>query len=160
MTNILEKSILNLDPNVRIVYQQITEEELYFILKVESEQATCPACSNPSNRAHSQYVRSINDLPAGGLSVRLKLIIKKWFCDNGACPSKDFKERLSWMQPYARMTNRLDKAIRKIGFSTNWLTAEKVCQSLGIPVSHDTILRRLKEPIAPPSEVSPFRRNR
>lgn len=135
MTNILEKSILNLDSSERIIYQQITEEELYFILKVESEQVTCPACSNPSNRAHSRYVRCINDLPAGGLSVHFKLITRKWFCDNEACPSKVFTERLSWMQPYARMTNRLDEAIRKIGFSTNSLTAEKVCESLGIAVS-------------------------
>lgn len=34
--------------------------------------------------------------------------------------------------------------IEKIAFSTNCLTAEKVCQSLHIPTSHDALLRRIR----------------
>ena len=54
----------------------------------------------------------------------------------------------------------MDEAIRKIGFSTNCLTAENVCKSLGIPISHDAILRRLKVPANESPEVSLFRGHR
>lgn len=137
----------------------MTEEELFFILKIESKQAVCPKCSQLSDKAHSRYTRCFKDLPISGLAVRIQLISRKWFCIYQDCSVKVFTERYSWMQPYARMTNRLDEAIRKIGFSTNCLTAEKVCHSLGIPLSHNTILRKLKEPFHQPIEVSPFCRN-
>lgn len=155
-----EESFLKLTPNVQVIYRKITAEELFFILKVESNQATCPSCSNTSQRAHSRYTRKISDLPAGGISVHLQLITRKWFCDHEPCSVKVFSERLNWMHPYARTTNRLEEVVRKVGFSTNCLTAEKVCHSLGISISHDSILRRIKKPINQPTGVSPFRRYR
>lgn len=160
MTRSFDNSVLNLDSNVHIVYQQITDKEFFFILKVESHQAVCPTCSSIAQRVHSRYTRNIIDLPAGGTSVHLQLLTKKWFCDRPTCKIKVFTERLHWLHPYARKTNRLEETIRHIGFSTNCLTAEKVCQMLGIPISHDAILRRLKEPINKPEVNCPFRRHR
>lgn len=49
--------------------------------------------------------------------------------------------------------------IEKIAFSTNCLTAEKICRTLLVSVSHDTLLRRVKTTDFDLSP-SPFRRNR
>lgn len=109
---------MKLDPNTQILYlyQEAAENELFFILKVESNQATCPDCANISQGVHSSYTRKINDLPSGGISVHFQLITRKWFCDHEQCDVKVFTERLSWMQPYARKTNRLEEAVRKLAF--------------------------------------------
>lgn len=81
--------------------------------------------------------------------------MQKWFCDNPDCLKKVFTERLLWLAPYQRKTARLERVIEKIAFSTNCLTAEKICQSLHIHISHDTLLRRVKG-ISFNHQVSPF----
>lgn len=69
-----ENSILNFDSKIQIMYQHMTDEELFFILKIESKQAVCPKCSQLSDKAHSRYTRCFKDLPISGLAVRIQLI--------------------------------------------------------------------------------------
>lgn len=66
-----------------------------------------------------------------------------------------FTERLPWISPYRRRTQRLENALREVAFSTNAAQAEKVCRTLGIPVSHDSLLRLIyKTPL--PKKESPL----
>lgn len=58
--------------------------------------------------------QEINGLPVGGISIHHQLITSKWFCDHGSCSVKVFTERLRLMKPYARMTNHLEEAVRKL----------------------------------------------
>ncbi|MBO0994843.1 transposase family protein [Bacillus sp. SD088] len=146
-----------LDENAQIIYEKQTESELFFIIQIDSTLAICPSCQNYSTRAHSRYCRNVDDLPISDHHVHFQILTHKWFCDNPYCPKSIFTERLSWLQPYKRKTDRLEKAIEKIAFSTNCLTAEKVCRALQIPVSHDTLLRRV-EAVSFENETSPFRR--
>lgn len=156
----LEELVLPADTNIRILSRHVDGNQLFFTLKAGSNQAVCPSCSRTSSRVHSQYTRRIDDLPAGDFSVHIQLVTKKWFCDHADCPAKVFTERLDWVRSYGRKTERLEEVIRKIGFSTNCLIAEKVCCSLGIPVSHDTILRRVKHTDNHSVQACPFRRHR
>ncbi|MDJ0333588.1 transposase family protein [Planococcus sp. S3-L1] len=159
MKTLMEETLFHLDENLRLLYQKQTEEELFFIIEVHSSSALCPACHQISHRAHSRYSRKVDDLPISDLHVHFQALLHKWFCDNRDCPTKVFTERLSWLQSYKRKTDRLEDIIEKIAFSTNCLTAEKVCRTMHIPVSHDTLLRRVKS-VTFDSTPSPFRRHR
>ncbi|MDQ0221233.1 transposase family protein [Peribacillus cavernae] len=141
----VDNSLFHLDEKIEILMQTVTKDECFFILEVTSSSAKCPHCGALSQRTHSRYIRHIDDLPAQDHHIHFQLISYKWFCDRVDCPSKVFTERLPWIKPYKRKTIRLEKSLRKIAFSTNCLTAEKVCQALRIPVSHDSLLRRVKE---------------
>jgi len=44
------------------------------------------------------------------------------------------------LTPHRRKTKRLKEKLTMIAFSTSCLKAEKVCQDLHMPVSHDTLL--------------------
>lgn len=151
--------LLHLDESVRILHEERTNEELFFIVEVDSSSARCPSCQTLSSRAHSRYCRHVDDLPISNRHVHFQILLHKWFCDMSDCPVVVFTERLSWLQSYKRKTNRLESVIEKIAFSTNCLTAEKVCKALHIPISHDTLLRRVKA-VTFDKKSSPFRRHR
>lgn len=151
--------ILHLDENVHVLHEERTEDELFFIVEIDASSARCPSCQKMSYRAHSRYSRHVDDLPISDRHVHFQILLHKWFCDEPACPANVFTQRLSWLQPYKRKTNRLEEVIEKLAFSTNCLTAEKVCKALHIPVSHDTLLRRVKA-VTFDKKASPFRRNR
>lgn len=140
----MEETLFHLEEELHLLYQKQTEEEVFFIPEVRSFSAMCPACHQISNRAHSRYCRNVDDLPVSDCHVHFQVLLQKWFCDTSDCSTKVFTERLSWLQSYKRKTERLKASIEKIAFSTNCLTAEKVCQEMHIPVSHDTLLRRVK----------------
>jgi transposase len=65
-------------------------------LRVRSTQisAPCPLCATPARRIHSNYERTLADLPWAQYRVRLQLRVRKWFCRNRACPRRIFTERL------------------------------------------------------------------
>jgi hypothetical protein len=79
-------------------------------LHVTSIQACglCPLCHIQTPRVHSRYTRTLADLPWGTFAVRLQLRVRKFFCDNPACPRRIFTERLPTVAaPWARRTLRL-----------------------------------------------------
>ncbi|WP_143039553.1 transposase family protein [Planococcus faecalis] len=115
----------HLDENLHLLYQEQTEEHLFFIVEVRSSSACCPSCHYISHRAHSRYCRNVDDLPVSDRHVHLQVLLHKWFCDDSDCPVKVFTERLVWLHSYKRKTYRLENIIEKIAFSTNCLTAEK-----------------------------------
>lgn len=151
--------IFHLDENVHVLHEERTDDELFFIVEVDSSTGRCPSCQKMSHRTHSRYCRHVDDLPISDRHVHFQILLHKWFCDEPDCPVTVFTQRLSWLQPYKRKTNRLEKVIENVAFSTNCLTAEKVCKALHIPVSHDTLLRRVKAATFD-EKASPFRRHR
>ena len=74
--------------------------------------STCPLCSTSATRIHSRYHRTVADVTCGGRQVRLRLTVRKLFCDTPACARKIFTERLlPFLDPWARMTTRLAQAL-------------------------------------------------
>jgi hypothetical protein len=43
-------------------------------------QAACPACGTWSSRVHSSYVWQVRDLPLGGRSVLIHLVMRRFLC--------------------------------------------------------------------------------
>jgi transposase len=52
-------------------------------LHVISRQPTpaCSTCGTPARRVQSRYVRTLADLPWHGVAVRLRLRLRRFFCD-------------------------------------------------------------------------------
>ena len=65
-------------------------------LRVQSTQtrAPCPLCATPARRIHSDYGRTLADLPWAQYRVSLQLRVRKWFCRNRHCRRRIFTERL------------------------------------------------------------------
>lgn len=79
-------------------------------LQMTSLQQTpiCPDCGCVARRAHSCYRRTLADLPWADKSAHIDLQVRRFFCDQPACPRTTFTERLPHLAaPYARRTTRL-----------------------------------------------------
>jgi transposase len=112
----------------------------------------CPLCAQSSQRVQSWYQRSLQDLPCCGQVLRLRVAVRRFFCDNTACRRKVFAEQLpALMLPYARRTVRHNTALTTIGLAHGGEAGQRTAQQLGFRVSADTLLRRVRAIPAPPA---------
>lgn len=113
-------------------------------LRTTMPTACCPGCTQPTTRVHARYQRTVADLPAVGQPVRLILAVRKFVCRTTTCSRRIFTERLpDLVQPWARMTDRLRRAIAALGFASSGEATARVAPTLGIHTSPATVLRRI-----------------
>jgi transposase len=135
------------DP-VALRLQKIVNAPDHISLFVIARQASslCPRCEFPSAKVHSRYTRRLADLPWEGISVRLHLSARKFFCQNSACKQRIFCELLPEVaDPYARRTLRLNDALEVIGFALGGRPGARTSAHLGLTVSPRTLLRRVRD---------------
>src|SRR3954469_17336077 len=85
--------------------------------KTSASAAPCPVCGKRSGRVHSQYTRTLADLPWQGIPVTVRLRVRRFFCDQRACDRVIFAERLPGISAhYARTTERLQSWFTHISF--------------------------------------------
>jgi transposase len=124
-------------------------EAVVLVVNTCRPSACCPRCQAPSVKVHSRYVRSVADLPWQGNAVRLELHTRKFFCRNVDCPQKVFCERLPQVAEwYARQTCRLNEALALIGFALGGEAGARTAVKLGLRVSPDTLLNRIRQAAA------------
>ncbi len=112
----------------------------------------CPLCAKVASQIHSQYQRTLHDVPCGGRKVVLYLSVRKFFCRNPHCARKIFTERLpTFVQPWARVTLRLFEAVEAIGLATSGELGTRLADRIGFHTSPSTVLRRI---MAVPASVS------
>ncbi len=122
-----------------------TDSQLTVIVISTRAEAACPGCGCPSEHVHSQYQRTVNDVPCGGRNVVLQLRVRKFFCLQLCCPRKVFAERLpDLVQPWARVSNRLLKELKAVGLSASAEVSERLAPQLGMKVKAPTLLRYLR----------------
>ena len=133
---------------------EITAAQLSVEVIATQPVAHCPGCGCPSEHIHSQYQRTVNDVPCGGRRVVLRLCGRKFFCLTPNCPRKVFAERLpDLVQPWARVSNRLLEELKALGLSASAEVSERLAPRLGMQVKAPTLLRYLRT-IPPPSRCS------
>jgi hypothetical protein len=77
-------------------------------------------------------------------SVFLNIIAYKYYCNNSECKQKVFVEELNGFTGKSRrMTERLESLIIAIGLNTNCEATARICRSMGIIISGDTVIRLL-----------------
>lgn len=138
-------------PNPRLlVLEDIQHSEDHFLLTVHVEQIPrCPECGWRSASHHSGYVRQLQDLPWQGLSVQIRLRVRRFRCRNRHCARRVFTERVEGIPPYLRQTHRLAEIVRVVGYAAGGLPGARLLARLAIRTSDDTVLRRVKVPALP-----------
>lgn len=96
---------------------------------------------------HSQYNRTLADLPCTGHQVVLLVHLHRWRCRVPSCPRRIFAERIDPLaQAWARVTTRLRHALEAIGIALNGRGGVRLAQQLGISTTLLNYLRRLPDP--------------
>src|SRR5499427_5906413 len=121
-------------------------------LRVQATQTTapCPLCATPAQRIHSDYGRTLADLPWAQYRVCLQLRVRKWFCGNRRCCRRIFTERLPTVAaPWARRTLRLAQRLLALGMALGGKAGVQLGHAWDVVVSRNTLLRMLRKQPTP-----------
>ena len=108
---------------LRIESVSHTADAITIVAVTKRSTARCPLCARRSRRVHSQYRRTVADLPLAGTPVVLHIRARKFFCSTPTCPRRIFTERLpEFVAPHARRSQGLRLALRHIavGLPRSW----------------------------------------
>jgi transposase len=92
------------------------------------------------------------------VAVKIKLRVGRWRCRNAACKRRIFCQRLATVtRVRAQETNRFLEVVQLVGYALGGRPGEQLIARLGLPVSDDTLLRRIKQMVKsrPPSGPIP-----
>src|SRR2546428_1441986 len=149
-------------PDATLLHLEVCEVDdtaAQIILRVQSTQssAPCPLCATPARRIHSDYGRTLADLPWAQYRVYLQLRVRTWLCRNRSCPHRIFTERLPTIAaPWARRTLRLAQRLLALGVALGGKAGVRLGHAWDVRVSRNTLLRLLRcqpEPEAPTPTV-------
>jgi transposase len=88
----------------------------------------------------------VADLPWAGWAVRLELHVRRFFCQNKACPRRIFTERLPGVvAPSARRTTRLCDLLTLIGFAMGGEAGNCLVERMGVEASPETLMRLVRK---------------
>lgn len=130
---------------MRLQNIRVDPDEVILELQTSSSTSSCPECGRASRNVHSRYTRTLNDLPWQGRPVKIELQARRFFCRAAACSRKIFVERIPKVaDAWARTTARLRDTHRRIGHALGGEAGSRLAAPLGMPISPDTLLRRIK----------------
>lgn len=131
---------------------QMQETTLIFAAHMIGISASCPRCATAPTRVHSTYTRTPRDVPVCGQPLRVRLRVRRFFCDVPNCPQRTFAERLPELLPrYAQRTARLTQSLSVLGFALGGLAGARTTRRLVFPTSRDTLLRVVRGTVPAPA---------
>jgi transposase len=114
--------------------------------------AACPGCGRRSRRVHSQYARTLADLPCAGDVVTVLVRARRFVCQRPSCPRRIFTERLPGLAaPFARKTARLYTQLQADGVALGGDPGARHAAAEGKAVSARTLLRLVRVLPLPPA---------
>jgi transposase len=85
------------------------------------------------------------DLPWQGIPVRVRLHVRRFFCDEFSCQRAIFAERLPGVVAhYARRTERLEELFTHVSFALGGEAGSRLLKDLGVVVSGETLLNHIR----------------
>jgi transposase len=134
-----------LDPFLKLENTVIKGDVIYLYVKSSRTDVECPYCKSPSNKPHSYYQRSFQDLPIQGKKVIIVVNNRKMFCNNPECGHKTFAETFDFLAHKAKKSNRLKDEIINISLNVSSMTASEILRSRTVDVGKSTICNLLKK---------------
>ncbi len=141
----MDQFVKLLDENLDYITHEIIDNTIYIKVASNRDTVNCKYCSSPSNKIHSHYNRSFQDLPIQGKKVIVVIKNRKMFCVNPDCDKKTFAETFNFLSYKAKKTNRLEDQIINISMNVSSLAAEQILKGSIANVGKSTICNLLKK---------------
>lgn len=133
-------------PSLHVDALLVGDDGLTIRVVAEEADVHCPVCGEPADRVHSRATRTLADLPWAGVTVRLQVRVRKFFCENPTCPRRIFSERLTGVAAVAaRRTDRQREALLDLAVALGGEAGARMAAKRGMRVSPDTLLRLLRQ---------------
>ena len=139
-----------------LVIEAVTDRGGYVLVDARTPggPARCSGCGVPSARPHGHYRRLLQDLPAGGRQVVIRLYVRRLSCQNPACGVRTFAEPVeSLARRYARNTTPLRSMLERLALALAARAGSRLLAMLGVTASRDTLIRLVRA--LPDPEIGP-----
>lgn len=124
--------------------------------RAASATAVCWACGAVASRVHSRYWRTIGDVAAAGLPVRIELMVRRFFCPAPSCRKVTFAEQVPGLTvAYGRRSPLADLALAAIGLAAGGRAGQRLARALGMTADRATVLRLVRALPDPAGAGSP-----
>ena len=121
------------------------EHGITLVAMMTSPKSACPDCHQLASRIHSDYPRTLADLPWSAMPIELRLTVRRFFCTTCTCSRQTFTERLPTVaRLYARTTPRLSHTQATTGLALGGAAGSRQLGRQGMPGSRNTVLRRVR----------------
>jgi len=125
-----KRAIWTLGPEIQVETFKF-QDDCWVVSASVTGTPACPGCGKTSSSRHSWHSRQLQDLPAQGMPVVLKLRLGRWRCHNNQCMRKTFVERLSSsVAPFARRTSRVAEIVRLFCHAAGGRVSERLLARL------------------------------
>lgn len=142
-------------PGLIVDQVQLIGQLVIVTMQATSPTADCPLCSQPSDRIHSRYQRSVMDLPWADRQIQLQLHVRRFRCPNPACARAIFAERLAGLvRPAARRSERAAQRMLRFSLALASEAAAPQLTALGLPTSASTLLRMQRQAVLLPAPAA------
>lgn len=132
-------------PEFRIL--GIYEDEHHIIIYLEKKEAlgVCPQCGRVSDSVHDRRVCDIQDIPLRGKGVILRLIKRRYLCQNSRCErartKRPFAEKYESIGKHQRRTKRLNQHIYRLAKRMTFTDVARLLTEQHTPISDCTVGR-------------------
>jgi transposase len=141
----MDEIIKLLDCSLEYVTHEIIDNTIYIEVISNRQASRCPYCGSESDKVHSYYMKSFQDLPIQGHKVIITIKNRKMFCNNTNCSKKTFAETFEFLAPNAKKSARLDNEIINISMNVSSLAAEQIIKNRIATVGKSTICNLIKK---------------
>lgn len=113
--------------------------------RVRGDAAACPDCGRESRRVHSRYYRRLADAAIAGQPARIRLRVRRYFCDHVLCGRRTFVEQVEGLTVrYGRRSLLLRAMLESIALALAGRAGARLARRLAMPVSRSTLLRMIR----------------
>lgn len=133
-------------PSLHVDALLVGADSLTICTVAQGTETRCPLCGERAARVHSRATRTLADLPWAGVTVHVRVRVRKFFCDTPTCPRRIFSERLTGVAAVAaRRTDRQREALLDLAVALGGEAGARLAAKRGMRVSPDTLLRLLRQ---------------
>jgi len=141
----MDEFIKMLDENLDYLRHEIIDDTVIIHVISNRNEVRCPYCGSISNKRHSTYERSFQDLPIMGKKCKLIINNRKMFCLNPDCGHTTFAEKFDFIFSKGKKTKRLLDKIIDVSLSTSSVAASNILKDGIVTVGKSTICNLLKK---------------
>jgi len=141
----MDEFIKLLDENLDYLEHEIIADEVVIYVASNRKEVHCPYCSHISQKVHSIYERSFQDLPVLGMKTRIVITNRKMFCLNPECTHTTFAETFDFLAHKGKKTKRLLDKIVDVSLSVSSTSASGILKDGIANVGKSTICNLLKK---------------
>jgi transposase len=120
-------------------------DRVRLVARTRTSSVACHGCGVLSARVHDRYRRRLQDLSCAGRPVQVELEVRRFICDNPACPMATFAEQaLGLTAKHQRRTVGLRGLLERVALALAGRAGSRLARVLGAIVSRFTLIRLVK----------------